>query len=125
VIAGEIGSGPFRCATVLPVPLCVRGSPLAWGGSDRGVSAAATPPPSGSPRPAVIVTLGGLLGGPVCCAGEFVVDGADMPLVEWRLSVLYSSIQIATPWRALLANWLPRIRRHNRRNLTPREVRGG
>lgn len=61
----------------------------------------------------------------MCCAGEFVVDGADMPLVEWRLSVLYSSIQIATPWRALLANWLPRIRRHNRRNLTPREVRGG
>jgi class 3 adenylate cyclase len=60
VIAGEIGSGPFRCATVLPVPLCVRGSPLAWGGADRGVSSAATPPPSGSPRPALIVTFGGL-----------------------------------------------------------------
>ena len=38
-----------------------------------------------------------------------------MPLVEWRLSLLYSSIQIATAWRACLrvVKWLGRNNSHS------------
>ena len=39
-----------------------------------------------------------------------------MPLVECLLSLLYSSIQVATEWRACsrVAKWLPRNNSHSR-----------
>ena len=41
-----------------------------------------------------------VLGSTLCCAGAFVVDRAEHAVGGMLLSVLYSSIQAATAWRA-------------------------